>query len=136
MTLSKALEYTLIPFIPGDTIKLIVSIPLSAIIRPIVARYLYPDDAKEADDLFKLRELAYEMARKGYYIQRYKGLGEMNPDQLSVTTMDPEKRNLLKVSIEDAQAASDAIEELMGDQPESRREFIVKNALTMDKLDI
>ena len=51
MTLSKALEYTLIPFIPGDTIKLIVSIPLSAIIRPIVARYLYPNDAKEAEEV-------------------------------------------------------------------------------------
>ena len=94
------------------------------------------DESKEAGDLFKLRELAYELARKGFYIQRYKGLGEMNPDQLSVTTMDPEKRNLLKVSIEDAQAASDAIEELMGDQPDLRREFIVKNALTMDQLDI
>ena len=94
------------------------------------------DDAKDAADLFKLRELAYELARKGFYIQRYKGLGEMNPDQLSVTTMDPEKRNLLKVSIEDAQAASDAIEELMGDRADLRRDFIVRNALTMDELDI
>lgn len=51
LTLSKALEYTLIPFIPGDTIKFIVSIPLAAIIRPIVARYLYPDDRKEAEEL-------------------------------------------------------------------------------------
>ena len=53
LKLSKALEYTLIPFIPGDMIKLIVSIPLSAIIRPIVARYLYPDDRKEAEEAIK-----------------------------------------------------------------------------------
>lgn len=51
MTVSKALEYTLIPFIPGDVAKLIVSIPLAAIIRPLAARYLYPDDEREADEL-------------------------------------------------------------------------------------
>ncbi len=51
LTLSKALEYTLIPFIPGDMIKFIISIPLSAVIRPVVARYLYPDDRKEAEEL-------------------------------------------------------------------------------------
>ncbi len=94
------------------------------------------DDTKEAGDIFTLRTLAYDLARKGYYIQRYKGLGEMNADQLAETTMDPEKRNLLKVSIEDAQAASDAIEELMGDSADKRRDFIVRNALTFEELDI
>lgn len=94
------------------------------------------ENSREVSDFFELRDAAFAEARKGYQIQRYKGLGEMNPEQLWVTTMNPENRVLLRVSVEDAQAASDAIEELMGERVEPRRDYIIRNALAVDELDI
>ena len=94
------------------------------------------DSSSQAGDVFDLMQMTLDEARKGINIQRYKGLGEMNPEQLWVTTMNPENRVLLQVSVEDANEASDAFEELMGDRVEPRREFIERNALSVQDLDI
>jgi DNA gyrase subunit B len=83
-----------------------------------------------------LIERVYEIAQKGLTISRYKGLGEMNPEQLWETTMNPETRRLLQVRIEDGVGAEDLFTILMGDQVEPRRNFIQDNALDVKNLDI
>jgi DNA gyrase subunit B len=86
--------------------------------------------------LLELGEAILNEAGRDVNIQRYKGLGEMNPDQLWNTTMDPQNRNMLQVCIESAEEASEAFEQLMGDRVGPRRDFIEKNALNVHELDI
>ena len=88
------------------------------------------------DELLKMLDDVEKNAKKGAYIQRYKGLGEMNPEQLWETTMDPENRRLLRITIEDAEMASDTFTLFMGDEVEPRREFIQAHAKDVKHLDV
>jgi DNA gyrase subunit B len=91
---------------------------------------------KELASMTALVEYVTAMGQKGLTIQRYKGLGEMNPDQLWETTMNPEKRTLLQVKLEDFVTADEIFTTLMGDNVEPRKEFIYKNALYASNLDV
>lgn len=93
-------------------------------------------DETPVSGLFNLHASVLEEAHRGFGIQRYKGLGEMNPDQLWETTMDPDKRTMLQVTIDDIVDADEIFVSLMGDNVEPRREFIEKNALAVQELDI
>jgi DNA gyrase subunit B len=94
------------------------------------------ESAVSAQDKKELLDLLFKEGKKGINVQRYKGLGEMNPDQLWNTTMNPEKRNLLQVKIEDLVDTDEIFTILMGEEVEPRREFIQNNALEVSVLDI
>ncbi|HDK28187.1 MAG TPA: DNA gyrase subunit B, partial [Candidatus Atribacteria bacterium] len=100
----------------------------------------YKGSVKTWDNwIFSISEILQYLrneGRKGLFIQRYKGLGEMNPKQLWETTMDPQRRVLKKVSIQDAEKADEIFSVLMGENVEPRKEFIYQHALEYRELDI
>ena len=108
---------------------------LVGLVKP--GAYVVRGDQRQEVGSFKAAiDWLFDQARKGQSIQRYKGLGEMNPGQLWDTTINPATRRLVQVRIEDAQGANDIFATLMGDQVEPRREFIERNALAVSNLDV
>ncbi len=94
-----------------------------------------PEDLK-GKDLIEVLQRVETSAKKGAYIQRYKGLGEMNPEQLWETTMDPENRRLLRVTVENAEHASEIFNLFMGDEVEPRKKYIEEHAKDVKHLDV
>ena len=105
-------------------------------VKPGISVIKKNDSFEVIDDLFLTLRSTMEDVRKSLNIQRYKGLGEMNPEQLWETTMDPVGRRLVQVKIDDADEASDLFEQLMGDNVENRREFIEANVNLVGTIDI
>jgi DNA gyrase subunit B len=91
---------------------------------------------RPASGFSELRSVALDLAKEGIQVSRFKGLGEMNPDELRETTMDPNNRVLVRVEVEDATGADEIFSKLMGDQVEPRRQFIEQNARYVRFLDV
>ncbi|MDI6776063.1 MAG: DNA topoisomerase (ATP-hydrolyzing) subunit B [Syntrophales bacterium] len=139
----------LITCIDKDTLKAPKFMEVRALLRQIGTLGKVPfrvviNDAGDAkvretvslSTMAALIDYVISMGKKGFSVQRYKGLGEMNPEQLWKTTMDPEKRTLLQVKVEDALLADEIFTTLMGDHVEPRKDFIYKNALFASNLDV
>jgi DNA gyrase subunit B len=112
---------------------------LARTLADLIGEGAYVTRGNEREDISAFKQAMtwlFAQARKGQTIQRYKGLGEMNPEQLWETTINPATRRLMQVRIEDAVASDEIFTTLMGDQVEPRREFIEKNALSVMNLDI
>jgi DNA gyrase subunit B len=105
-------------------------------IAPLPIRLQQDGETAEFSDYYAFYSHVMELGKKGNYVQRYKGLGEMNPEQLWSTTLNPENRNLLRVTIQDAMVADETFSILMGEQVEPRRKFIHDNALLAKELDV
>jgi DNA gyrase subunit B len=127
--------------IDGPFIASADALKLDAFAEHLQEVYARPATLKRKDTTLvvhspsELLQAVMTTGRKGLTLQRYKGLGEMNPDQLWETTMDPSVRRMLKVTIEDAIGADQIFNTLMGDAVEPRRDFIESNALAVSNLD-
>jgi DNA gyrase subunit B len=122
------------PSVFADLVK--VSTELKATLVAPMSLVHGDDEPREIKTWDELSIVIDELGHKGLQIQRYKGLGEMNADQLWETTMDPKKRNLLRVKVDDGTSASEIFERLMGDEVEPRRAFIMENPSMVRNLDV
>jgi len=105
-------------------------------IKPLPFEIVVNKETEKVNDYESFAFRITDFCKKGFYIQRYKGLGEMNPEQLWETTLDPETRSLLKVTLNDALITNETFSLLMGEKVEPRRNFISNNALSVGELDI